>query len=346
MRWDWKAVVGIAISVLLVWWVLRGVDPMEVWLELRDANWGLLLLAVAVTTSGFLVRALRWKILLLPLYSRSRLRPRFAAVNIGFMANNLLPARGGEFARAYALSRMEPVSMSGAIGSLVVERFLDGIAIFLLLLVAVLAPSFPDAATIGGHPVLTALSWVFGLFGTLLAFLLVLLFWPRGCLRIVRAAARVLPERAGLAIVDALQRFLLGLGSLRNLRLFALGLLWSVGFWSWNAISFWLAFRAFGIDLGYAPALFVQAIIALGVAVPSAPGFFGTFHAAAVIGLHEVYGAAESATLAFAFGYHLGGFIPVTVIGLYYAWKLGISMREMGRSEEALEEAVEEEVGP
>ena len=341
MKWDWKAVVGIAISVLLIWWILRGVDLGEVAWALRRARWDLLLLAVAVTTSGFLVRALRWKVLLHPLHPGTTLRSRFAAVNIGFMANNLLPARAGEFARAFAISRLEPVSTSGALGSLVVERFLDAVAILLLLMVALAAPSFPGSATVAGQPIGGAIAGVLLLMGGLLALLLFLLFWPRGFMWVAERGVRLLPEAARTVVLEVLGRFLGGLGSLRDLKLFVLGFLWSLGFWAWNGISFWLAFLAFGIELGYAPALFVQAIVALGVAVPSAPGFFGTFHAAALIGLHEVYGVGEGATLAFAFGYHLGGFIPVTAIGLFYVWKLGLTMRDVGRSEELVEQELE-----
>ena len=91
------------------------------------------------------------------------------------------------------------------------------------------------------------------------------------------------------------------------------------------------------------PKVFIQAVIALGVSVPSAPGYFGTFHAAAVIGLTEVYGVGEGATLAFAFGYHLGGFFPVTLLGLWYAGRLGLSLSDLGHAEEVVEEDVVEE---
>jgi hypothetical protein len=66
------------------------------------------------------------------------------------------------------------------------------------------------------------------------------------------------------------------------------------------------------------------------VALPSAPGFFGTFHFAANVALSDVYGVPEGQSLAFAFGYHFGGWIPITVIGLWYAWRLGISLGEVG----------------
>ena len=343
MRFDWKAVLGIVISALLIWWVLRGVDPQEVWVEVSRANWWLLLAAVAVATSGFFVRALRWKLLLHPMAPGTGLRNRFAAVNIGFAANNLLPARVGELARAWAISRVEPVSVSGAVGSLVVERFLDGVAIFLLLLVALVHPSFPGDAMVGGQPLAHVVWVVVGALGAVLTFLTVLVLFPRTLVRWADRAAAVLPERVGRVLVDVLDSFLSGLGSLKDPRLLIGAFLWSVGFWAWNAVSFWLGFHAFGIDQGYATALFVQAVIALGVAVPSAPGFFGTFHAAAVVGLHEVYGEASGATLAFAFGYHLGGFIPVTLMGLWYAGQLGLSFGEVGRAAEMVEEEMEAE---
>jgi len=341
--WDWKAFLGIAISAVLIWWVLRGVDPGEVWGELRRARWGYLVAAVAVATSGFVIRALRWRIFLKPVHAGTPFRSRFAAVNIGFAANNLLPARVGEFARAWAIARMERVPMSGALGSLVVERFLDGVAIFSLLLVALLHPSFPSDATVAGRPVGAAMTVVVSAMFLVLVALLFLLFRPGLPIRWARWIAPRLPGEAGKHLVQFLESFLAGLGALRDPGLLLPGLAWSLGLWGWNAVSFWLAFMAFGIDVGYFSALFVQGIIALGVAVPAAPGFFGTFHAAAVVGLHEVYGVGEGATLAFAFGYHLGGFIPVTLMGLWYAEALGFRMGDLRRADEAVEDELDRE---
>jgi len=338
MRWDWKAVLGLVISALLIWWVLRGVDLPEVWSVVRHANWWLLLGAVAVATSGFAIRAIRWKFLLHPMRPGIGFRHRFAAVNIGFAANNLLPARVGEFARAWSISKLEPVPVTGALGSLVVERFLDAVAVFTLLGLALLHPSFPSVVTVGGQSLAVLVSTLLTLVGVLLVGLLFLLFLPGTVLSLTGGVARRLPDRAAKALMEGLQAFLSGLHAMKRPRLLAAALAWSFGFWAWNAVSFWMAFHAFGIDQGYATALFVQGIIAIGVAVPSAPGFFGTFHAAAVIGLHEVYGVGESATLAFAFGYHLGGFIPVTLMGLWYAGQLGMSWGDLGRAEERVEE--------
>ena len=337
MKWDWKAVLGFAISGLLIWWVLRGVDPAEVWQEVRRANWWLLGAAVAVATTGFLTRALRWRLFLHPIHPKTRLANRFAAVNIGFAVNNLLPARVGEFARAWSISRLEPVSISGAVGSLVVERFLDAMAILVLLGVAVLHPLFPSDVTLGGRPLETTLMGVLVVMSILLGSLTLLLAFPKTFVKGADRLVRLIPGGPHEYILDLAESFLQGLGSLRDPRLFLGGLTWSLGIWAWNGVSFWLAFQAFGIEQGYATALFVQAVIALGVAVPSAPGYFGTFHAAAVVGLHEVYSVGEEATLAFAFGYHLGGFFPVTLLGLWYASRLGLSLSDLGHAEEVVE---------
>lgn len=341
MKLDWRAVLGLAITVLLLWWLFRGEDPAQILGAIARADLGLLLAAIVVTTSGFLVRAFRWKVLLHPLRPDTGLRARFAAVNIGFMANNLLPARVGEFARAYALSRMEPVSVSGAFGSLVVERFLDAVTLIALLIAVLVSPGFPQGATILGQPVTLALRGVVFVLAVGLAGMVVLLVWPRRVVRLAERVLRRLPEPISRRLVDTLEAFLDGLGSLQDIRLLVLGLGWTLAFWMWNAFSFWLGFKAFGIHESFVAAVFVQCVVALFVAIPSSPGFFGVFHAGAVVGLSEVYGVGQALTLSFAVGYHLGGFIPVTVIGLYYAGRIGLSLGEMRQSEERVEAAVE-----
>jgi glycosyltransferase 2 family protein len=314
----------------------------EVWAEVSRGRLDILLLALVVATSGFLVRALRWKVLLHPLKPGTGLRNRFAAVSIGFSANNLLPARVGEFARAWVISRLERISTTGALGSLVVERFLDLLAVFALMTVGLLHHSFPTDATVAGRSVAALAATFLILIGIVLGGIVLLLLFPARFLRLTEFAVRILPDRAARLLLEGFRSFVEGLAALQNPRLLVAGLAWSFAFWAWNAFSFWLAMIAFGIDQGFMTALFIQGIIVLGVAVPSAPGFFGTFHAAALVGLSEVYGVNESATLAFAFGYHLGMFIPITLIGLWYAGRIGLSFRDLGQAEDRLERTMED----
>ena len=109
MKLNWKAVAGVAVSAFFIWWVLRGEDFPEIFTQISNANPWYFIASVFVGTAGYFVRALRWKILLHPLKANTRLRSRFSSVSIGFAVNNIFPARLGELARAFALSRSEPI---------------------------------------------------------------------------------------------------------------------------------------------------------------------------------------------------------------------------------------------
>ncbi len=161
-------------------------------------------------------------------------------------------------------------------------------------------------------------------------------------MRLAERVATVLPHGVRRRVVDALEAFLDGLGALRDPALLARAVVWSFAVWLWYALSFWLGFLAYGIEAGFAAAIFVQVAVAVFVFLPSSPGFFGPFQAAVKVALTEVYGVASTPTLALAFGYHIGAWIPVTAIGAYYAWKLGFSVSEVRRSEDRVEAAVEE----
>lgn len=339
---DWRAVVGIAISVLLLWWTFRNEDLGEVFHEIASADPLLFGLATFFATFIFWIRAWRWKALVDPVHRNTSFRSRFAAVSIGFMGNNLLPARIGEFARAYAFSRIEPVPLVASFSTLVIERLFDAVFVVTSLFVAMALPDFPDVVAargfVNGARTLAALV----LAAFIILFLLVL--WPQRTVgAIENIANRVLPARFCRPVVDALEAFLKGVGVLRNPILLMRASWWTLVLWLVNAFGFWLGFRAFGLDLTFTAALFLQAAIALFVSVPSGPGFFGLFEAAAKLVLIDLWGQAETPSLAFAAGFHLAGFIPITLIGLYYARKIGMSLRAVAHTEEAVEEAVEEE---
>ncbi|MEZ4414124.1 MAG: lysylphosphatidylglycerol synthase transmembrane domain-containing protein [Gemmatimonadota bacterium] len=335
MKLDWKAVVGVAISGVLLWWLFRDQDAAQIWAQIRSANLLLFLLATAIAVSAYAVRAWRWRLLLRPVCPETSFYHRWATTHIGFMANNLLPARVGEFVRAYALARVEPVSVSGAFGSLVVARFLDGIAVVALLVVAVALPSFPTGVVVFGQPLAGFVRGVVITLGALLVIIATLVLVPGLARWGVRQVGRVLPEKGAHTLAAMTDHFLNGLSVLRDVRLFAGALALSLLHWSWYGISFLLGLRAFHIDVGYGAALFTQSMVAFGAAVPSAPGFFGTWHAAAKVALVDAYGVPEAQALAFATGYHLAGFLPITALGLYYAWRLGIHVTQVEAPAEA-----------
>ncbi len=340
MKIPWRALIGFAVTAVLIWWVFRDTDLPEVWAEIQGANFWLLGLAVAIATGNYLLRSIRWGYLLHPIHPGTSLNSRLAAVFIGFMATNLLPARAGELVRPYALSRMEPVSMSAAFGSLVVERFLDALTILLLVFVALAAPGFPDHAVVSGVSLQVWLRGASILLGVILIFMVLLLLFPGPLVSLAERVVSIFPKRIARFLVDVLEAFLNGLRVFQSPGLLLKAGVGGLLLWLVQSLMFWIGFRAFGIYVSFDVALFVNGIVALAVAAPAAPGFVGTFHAGVVAGL-GVYAAPPAAALGLAFGLHLGGFVPVTLIGLFYAWKLGISLGEVRADEVQAEEPVE-----
>lgn len=340
---DWKAILGILLGAGLLVYALRDVDVGEVIREIRQANPFLFAAAVVAATLPFVLRAIRWRWLLEPVQPGTGFRPRFAATSIGFMGNNVLPARIGEFARAYTFSRMQHIPVTASLGSMVIERLFDALVLFTLLLLAITSPGFPSLDGIGGRgmgAVVGALTAALGL-GT--GILLVMAIWPKGTVSLFEAVAeRILPASFRRPVIDALEAFLSAVLVLRRPQLLFRAALWSVAVWMCGALSFWLGLLAFGIEAPFVAAIFLQSVVSLAVSLPSAPGFFGLFEAGVRIGLVDVFAVEVNKALGFAIGFHIGGFIPITVIGLYYAWRLGLSWRELEHSEELVEEAVEE----
>jgi glycosyltransferase 2 family protein len=337
---DWKALIGIAISVILLYLTFRRMDLAEVWRNLRGVNIPLFLLSAAAATFVFWIRAWRWRGILEPV-AIIPFRSRFAAVTIGFMGNNLLPARIGEFLRAYSLSRMESVPLVSAFASLVVERVFDGVTVVALLFIAMSLPAFP-ALPAGEGVAYAGYARAAGvLVGVIIVILLGLVLMPRRAVAAMERVVVIFPRSIRRPIVDALEAFLTGVAILRSPLLLLRAAWWSIVLWLVNALGFWIAFHAFGFSLPFAAALFFQSAIALAVSVPSGPAFVGVYHGAAVFVLANMWGAPPAAAGAFAVGFHLAGFIPVTFIGLYYAWRIGLTVGEVRSSEEVVEDAVE-----
>ncbi|CAN5746120.1 lysylphosphatidylglycerol synthase transmembrane domain-containing protein [soil metagenome] len=349
---DWKAVVGIIISIAALYFTFRTMDLRSVLGELRAADPLLLGLSAAIVTFVFWIRAWRWRVILQPI-ADTPFRDRFAAVTIGFMGNNLLPARIGEFMRAYALARLQPkVPIVGSFASLVVERLFDGVLVIALLFAALSMPGFPpfsgtESIGVPGMDrtfTIGELARGFSVFvGAAIVVLLALVVFPRRAVRTLEMVVRVLPEPVRRPIIDALEAFLHGVGVLRRPALLLQTTAWSAVLWLVNAAGCWVAFRAFGYDLPFAAAVFFQSAIAVAVSIPSGPGFVGVYHAMATFVLAGLWEQPLNSAGAFAVGFHLVGFIPVTVIGLWYAWRTGLSLREAAASEAVVEEAVERE---
>ena len=244
------------------------------------------------------------------------------------MVNNIVPARAGEIARAYALTRESPVPFATSLASLAVDRLFDAIVLLLLAATALLDPALSSSDKLAGRPLSSFATGAGTLVLILVAGLYALVFFPTQLLRLFELfARRVSPsvEERGRRV---LQTFVQGLSVLREPGRFAAVFGWTLLHWLLNALGFWLSFRAVGITSPFSSALFLQAFIALGTAVPALPGFFGVFEYMSVQGL-AVYGVSQQTAATWAIGYHLFSFIPITLIGAYYFTRLGVRLRDL-----------------
>ncbi|HEV2017588.1 MAG TPA: lysylphosphatidylglycerol synthase transmembrane domain-containing protein [Gemmatimonadaceae bacterium] len=334
MKPGWRAVVGGVLSVALIYWTLHGISPTEVAQRLSEADPLLFAEAIFCATAIFAVRALRWQTILEPVASRIPFGPLWRATAIGMMVNNVVPARAGEIARAYALTKEANVPFATALASLVVDRLFDAIVLLLLAAFALIDPALSGSQTLAGRPLSSFATGAGGVVLVLLAGTYSLIFFPTQLLRLFELfARRVSPsvEERGRRVLET---FMHGLSVLRSPGRFAAVFAWSIAHWLLNGVGIWLSFRAVGVTAPFSAALFLQAFIALGTAVPAAPGFFGVFEYMSVQGL-SVYGVSQQQAATWAIGYHLFTFIPITLIGAYYFTRLGVKLRDLQTSSDS-----------
>ncbi|MBI3790031.1 MAG: flippase-like domain-containing protein, partial [Gemmatimonadetes bacterium] len=158
MKIGLRGVLGFALSAFMLWYALRDVNVAEVSHALAQANIGLLVLASAAGTSIFFLRAVRWRPILAGVVPKLPYGPLFRAISIGMALNNLVPARAGEIARAFALNReRRDVPFSAAFASIAVDRIFDAAVVVGLMLIGMMDPAFPRDTPIAGY---SALRWI------------------------------------------------------------------------------------------------------------------------------------------------------------------------------------------
>jgi len=276
------------------------------------------------------VRSIRWRLILRDQDGRPcPWLPLWHATTIGFMANNLLPARAGEVARAYVASRQLPVRFSTALASIAVERVFDALVMLGLMAVAIAAPSFPAHAAVNGRSLSAIAASAAALFAVLLIMAFLMVHRPAPWLALLaRIARRLLPARAAERVIHAAEGLIAGLAVLKSPGRFAGVVFWSLVLWIKNAAAFAICFRAFGLDVPLEAALLLQGIIGFGVAVPSTPSFIGVFEAATLLTL-QLYGVNSSLAVSYALTYHLTTFLPITLLGLWSLSRLHIRLRDL-----------------
>ena len=325
--------IGIAISLGLLAYLFSMIDFARLWETIKAVNPYYTAAAGLINLAGFGVRAVRWRYLMEPVKKRVPLGSLFSATMIGFMANNVLPARLGEFVRAYVIGRREDVPKSSAFATVVVERLFDTMSVLLLLIITlVYMPVDISGAGMAGT-LRKAGAASLAAYIVMIAVIAFFVYRPEALGRLARAVTgRFSAKWAGKAGTLA-DRFINGLSVVKDPRLLVMILFYSAVLWGMLILPGWLFFKAFGLDnLGAYPAVFLLVAACFSVALPSTPGFVGTFHAGAT-GALVLLGVEPGVALGYAILLHAISFIPVTLIGLAYLYRENLTLGGIRKAE-------------
>lgn len=326
----WQFWLGVAISVFFLWLVLKDLNITDFWAEVQAANYWWLLPGIAAYFLAVWARAWRWHYLLRPLKAIPT-KTMFPIVAIGYMGNNIYPARAGELLRAVVLKRKEGVAISASLATIIVERIFDGVVMlgFIFINLSELAKLTGGAGVAAGLSIQQIAFWgslVF--FGALLAFLLAAMF-PTASERLLGwITTRVVPTRFRQRVLEIGNRFLGGLESLRSPLEILMVFVTSVVIWLLETAKYWFVMQAFNFEVSFFALMLMNGVVNLATTIPSAPGYLGTFDAPGIAVL-EAYGVSHALASSYTFVLHLALWLPITALGAYYLAREGIRWGEV-----------------
>jgi len=344
--------IGFVVAVACLFFLFRAIDWTALGSAFRSADYGWILIALPVFLSGYLVRGLRWHHLLAPI-QRVPTRGLLPYLVIGFMANNVLPGRVGEFVRPYLAGKRFGISRTASFATVVLERVFDGLT---MLAVFGLSSAFlstrveramsdPDF-NILGHSGAEFYHWVrlsilaaTVIFTGLLLAAFVTITFKDQSFGLATRLAKQLPSTVARKVESVLHRFVSGLEVLRSrtdmLYVFALSLV----AWVVEGVTYYLVAQAFHLPLSFASILMLMALVNLAIMVPASPGGWGPFEIVGV-GYLKVLRVPEPSAIAYVLIVHSIIIVPITAWGGYFMAREGLSLREIERSAGEVEATV------
>jgi len=315
-----KFILGVLISVIGLYYAFRQINFWELWISIKNVNFILVILAIVILLLSNIIRAWRWQILVKPIKDVS-FEPAFSSIMIGYFGNSVLPFRMGEFLRAFVVADKTSLTASTAFGTIVIERILDfiGLSIVILLIMTV----YP-LASVGG-------SIIIGVIGlSLTAFIFIFLFGGFKSSLLVKIEKSSL-LRIGLLhkILPFIKNFLDGATTIRATNKLGIILLYTLIIWIMYYCSTYLATIATGIELEWFGFGVLLISTTLAISVPAAPGYVGTYHAAAVYILTNLFDVGRVDAQAAAIILHAVGIIPIVIIGAGYFLNNSVNFKDI-----------------
>ena len=326
---------GVAISALLIWLLFRNINFNELVRALKQADYWWLIPNVAFIVMTMYQRAYRWKFMVAPI-KKVKFSKLLAATWIGFMANNVLPLRLGEFARAYSLSSQDKqISKSASLATIFVERMVFDLVALLVIFAGILtfATSLRhhiDDDMIAATKIAVAIAIV-GIF-----FIMILATRPGQVGTLLTRYLFFLPDRVKSSIQTIVLKFSRGLEFLKSFKLTSWVAVQTFLIWMFMGISNYFVFKAFNFDIPIDASFVLLVVVSILILTPSTPGFLGVYHYGVVLSL-GVYGISDENALSCALVLHATQYIVVTAVGFYFLKKEHLSLKQ-------LDHGVEEEI--
>jgi uncharacterized protein (TIRG00374 family) len=299
---------GIAVSLVFLYLAMRDIQWDELWRLFQTASYLYLIPALIVIVAINWFRAYRWRLLMHP-DDHVPLARIFWIVNIGYLFNNILPAKAGEVVRGYLIGREIAGGLGQAVSTLLIERLLDVLAVVVILVGLI---PFVDVA-----PWLAQGGLLFGaaaIVGTV-ALLVLARYGDRGVDWLWRIVGR-LPLVGDIRLKRALHNLMGGLRVLGVRGILPRVIASSIVVWAGYGATSYLFLAVFRMtDLPISAALLVLCATGFGMMVPALPGGMGVYEWAAVQAL-AMYGVGQSAAFGYALGMHVFTIVVLNLLGL------------------------------
>jgi len=274
---------------------------------------------------GVWLRAVRWQVLLNPVKQLSIAR-LFPVVAIGYMGNNVYPARAGEVLRSVLLKQKENIDISASLATIVVERLFDAIVIlgFVLLNIGQLGKLNAAQGMMSGIQRGAVIGGV--VFGLILLVFLAMVLLPAQTQRLFGwFIDHLLPAKIRPPVKNIVGRFIDGLSSLKSPLESLKVLILTMLIWTFETGLYWGVMKALGIDLSFISLMLINGVVNLVLLIPAAPGGLGTFDAACKAML-ELFGVVTNLALGFTLLLRVALWVPITLLGAVFFVKEGFSL--------------------
>ncbi|MCJ7718110.1 MAG: flippase-like domain-containing protein [Anaerolineales bacterium] len=319
----WQFWIGLALSAGFLYLALRGLGIKDIWEPLKSAQYWWLIPGIGVYFIGVWMRSWRWHYLLRPV--KPIPTPKmFPIVAIGYMGNNIYPARAGEVLRAVILKRKEELSISASLATIIVERVFDGVVMLGFVFL-----NLPELATLTGTSgfignIQTLALWGSAAFLGVLGIFLGAAMFPTQAEKVIMKLIQVLvPEKFREKTSEIVLKFLNGLESLRSPREAVMVLLTSIVIWLLETGKYWFVMQAFNFQVSFFALMLMNGIVNLATTIPSAPGYVGTFDAPGIAVL-TAYGVDQGIAAGYTLVLHAALWLPITLLGAYFMVREGI----------------------